>query len=160
MESSPALSCIVTRCASCSTPCGINGIITLSYAEQHCTCMRCSTPCGINGIITKSVEVKLIDKDVLNALRHQWNHHSVGSKLLAYKELRMALRDTQLLASLMELSQAENPLCRGRKALKTKVFVDTHGPRLSLQQQIALSIRGLAALVVPCRVVHAEILAS
>ncbi len=97
---------------------------------------------------------------VLNALRHQWNHHSVGSKLLAYKELRMALRDTQLLASLMELSQAENPLCRGRKALKTKVFVDTHGPRLSLQQQIALSIRGLAALVVPCRVVHAEILAS
>src|SRR6266545_4852523 len=97
MESSPALSCIVTRCASCSTPCGINGIITLSYAEQHCTCMRCSTPCGINGIITKSVEVKLID---------------------------------------------------------------THGPRLSLQQQIALSIRGLAALVVPCRVVHAEILAS
>ena len=37
----------------CSTPCGINGIITIGrHAWRGCQ-VRCSTPCGINGIITE-----------------------------------------------------------------------------------------------------------
>ena len=45
----------------------------LSYADQ--LRMRCSTPCGINGILTLTVELRSCRSLVLNALRHQWNPH-------------------------------------------------------------------------------------
>jgi hypothetical protein len=69
---------------------------------------------------------------VLNALRHQWNTHSMGSNLLAYNNLWVVLRDTQRLATLNESSQAERALCYNIKALKTNVLVDTHAPQLGL----------------------------
>src|SRR6266571_1796129 len=37
----------------CSTPCGINGILTCLCLLNSPTQLRCSTPCGINGILTR-----------------------------------------------------------------------------------------------------------
>ena len=105
MESSRIAARIVDREISCSTPCGINGIITRQWALQkhrplvlnalrhqwnHHThvafvdgyfCM-CSTPCGINGIITRPPPLRVGKNAYINALRHQWNHHDVSTLLI------------------------------------------------------------------------------
>ena len=62
----------------CSTPCGINGIITLKAGTEAATLGLCSTPCGINGIITRGACLINRRDAVLNALRHQWNHHQAS----------------------------------------------------------------------------------
>ena len=61
----------------CSTPCGINGIITPARRRYRRVQQLCSTPCGINGIITHHADWHGDATSVLNALRHQWNHHMV-----------------------------------------------------------------------------------
>src|SRR5262245_28938424 len=35
----------------------------------------CSTPYGINGILTRCQSQRMFSSEVLNALRHQWNPH-------------------------------------------------------------------------------------
>ena len=69
---------------------------------------------------------------VLNALRHQWNPHSLGFNLLVYKNLWVVLRDTQRLATLTESSQAERAVCYRIKALQTNMLADTHAPQRGL----------------------------
>src|SRR5438034_502985 len=122
MESSPEdREKLGKKLTPCSTPCGINGILTrltrssrlsgavlnpLRHQSNHHGQMksrmcvlkgRCSTPCGINGILTAScMRCSFKGLRVLNALRHQWNPHSMDSNLLAYKDLWVVLRDTQL----------------------------------------------------------------
>src|SRR5438445_670296 len=60
----------------CSTPCGINGILTLVEIITHIDGQACSTPCGINGILTPRAQPLGTRRQVLNALRHQWNPHT------------------------------------------------------------------------------------
>ena len=92
----------------------------------------CSTPYGINGILTPLPAPSHHSLVVLNALRHQWNPHCMGSNLLVYKNLWVVLRDTQRLATLTDSFQAERALCYSIKALKTNVLVDTHAPQRGL----------------------------
>ena len=102
MESSQPRWCTAPAVVkACSTPCGINGILTMQAAVRGCPMQRCSTPCGINGILTtdarrlvvlprisaqrlaasmesspvSSVGIASGSDQVLNALRHQWNPH-------------------------------------------------------------------------------------
>src|SRR5712692_879828 len=76
MESSQQPRHLLTSLFQCSTPCGINGIITVYHDRLARAQQACSTPCGINGIITRYEKYRLFMKShVLNALRHQWNHH-------------------------------------------------------------------------------------
>ena len=202
MESSHAYRQRAWSAPWCSTPCGINGILTGGACAKQGINNGCSTPCGINGILTPlgairepavvvlnalrhqwnphvwqktegasrggaqrlaaSMESSPVAPSitsysqcaqrlaasmessryppkaegsalmVLNALRHQWNPHSMGSNLLVYKNLWVALRDTQRLATLTESSHAERVACYSIKALKTNVLADTHAPRLGL----------------------------
>ncbi len=41
----------------------------------HDVGVQCSTPCGINGILTTAASRQSAYRGVLNALRHQWNPH-------------------------------------------------------------------------------------
>ena len=100
MESSlDASSICVTVISRCSTPFGINGIITFAMKNAPFSSSLCSTPFGINGIITFSMlffsattpgaqrlsasmessraraRACRQGERVLNAFRHQWNHH-------------------------------------------------------------------------------------
>ena len=63
------------RACLCSTPCGINGILTGTVTLSVQWIVMCSTPCGINGILTHPAQHILGGGVVLNALRHQWNPH-------------------------------------------------------------------------------------
>jgi hypothetical protein len=54
MESSLSLEIVLNSFIECSTPYGINGIITMHHPDFGGSLERCSTPCGINGIITSS----------------------------------------------------------------------------------------------------------
>ena len=70
----------MTRYQRCSTPCGINGILTYASHCEHRQAARCSTPCGINGILTLYPQAsRRANRLVLNALRHQWNPHLATS---------------------------------------------------------------------------------
>src|SRR5712692_5346101 len=64
----------------------------LTYAD------RCSTPCGINGILTGYTTYHPPCPGVLNALRHQWNPHN-GRLMRSH-----ASRRAQRLAASMESS--------------------------------------------------------
>ena len=65
-----------------------------------CSCRtRCSTPCGINGILTQTlVAPGSTSLRVLNALRHQWNPHGRRAVIMH------ALACAQRLAASMESS--------------------------------------------------------
>ena len=53
-----------------------NHHVALAAAARLLPGDQCSTPCGINGIITTGVHLAIRAAiAVLNALRHQWNHH-------------------------------------------------------------------------------------
>ncbi len=58
----------------------------------------CSTPYGINGMLTCPCCGRPRSALVLNALRHQWNVHRICPNLQLYQYLQLALRDTHLLA--------------------------------------------------------------
>ena len=78
----------------CSTPCGINGILTqliVSYEPRRCMCAQRlaasmeSSPAGSHATMAASA--------VLNALRHQWNPHTdmrhrAASTLIVLNALR------------------------------------------------------------------------
>ena len=80
MESSHCMRSTASRAVSwCSTPCGINGILTDAMRVAYEPSCMCSTPCGINGILTCVVRMRrAVIVHVLNALRHQWNPHTAG----------------------------------------------------------------------------------
>src|SRR5262249_51199706 len=46
------VSCFSRRSTTCSTPCGINGILPRDELVSLRPFLLCSTPCGINGILT------------------------------------------------------------------------------------------------------------
>src|SRR5262245_1896805 len=48
----------------CSTPCGINGILTQVQVQGFSLPTKCSTPCGINGILTLAIRAGWDDRDM------------------------------------------------------------------------------------------------
>ncbi len=88
--------------SSCSTPFGVNAVITIRRQVRNVAATECSTPFGVNAVITKQAKARCVDlircstpfgvnavitasslrirpsRFVLNAFRRQCGHHSVN----------------------------------------------------------------------------------